>query len=301
MKRLTVIVLALLLVVGMVTVSYAHPPIRLVLDGQTIQADAPPRIIADRTFVPLRVIAEHFDCQVDWNQEKQLVTISVYQNAQLFDQMYLSIGDPVIAFMHAKDQTIEAPPIIDMAHDRTLVPMRVIANFLNAAIEWDQQTYTVSMKKGEQVLYDDARAAQLASANPTPQPTPAPQPTGDKRTEVLGKIRALQQQWETRSANLATTVELHDEAVRESEELQGILLQLVKETPSLSADPKAYMANLTSGVEAWLDEHYLPTGGTMDIYLPIYTSLDYYYMAISQILTDYYGTAPITGEDIYGE
>lgn len=41
-----------------------------------INSDAAPRIVGDRTFVPLRVIAECLNADIEWIEDEQKVVIS---------------------------------------------------------------------------------------------------------------------------------------------------------------------------------------------------------------------------------
>lgn len=49
----------------------------LVKNGKRIDIDTPAMIISDRTLVPVRAIAESFDCTVDWYDESQTVEITM--------------------------------------------------------------------------------------------------------------------------------------------------------------------------------------------------------------------------------
>lgn len=49
----------------------------LVKNGKRIDIDTPAMIISDRTLVPVRAIAESFDCTVDWYDGSQTVEITM--------------------------------------------------------------------------------------------------------------------------------------------------------------------------------------------------------------------------------
>lgn len=59
----------------------------LQMDGKNVNSDFAPYIYNDRTFVPVRVVAEHFDSQVDWFQSSKSVTI-----AKGNDLIVISVG-----------------------------------------------------------------------------------------------------------------------------------------------------------------------------------------------------------------
>lgn len=60
---------------GDVTVSMTIGADHLVKNGAEIAVDVPAQIVDDRTLVPVRAIAESFDCEVFWNAEERYVRI----------------------------------------------------------------------------------------------------------------------------------------------------------------------------------------------------------------------------------
>lgn len=48
----------------------------LVNNKDIVKLDVPARIMESRTMIPLRAVSEAFDCKVDWDNEKRLVTIT---------------------------------------------------------------------------------------------------------------------------------------------------------------------------------------------------------------------------------
>lgn len=55
------------------------------VDGKIIKNDVPPLNINDRTYVPIRFVAENMGLNVDWNEETEVVTI--YRRRKHFDTM----------------------------------------------------------------------------------------------------------------------------------------------------------------------------------------------------------------------
>jgi hypothetical protein len=53
------------------------------VNGQPITLDAPPKIINDRTLVPLRFISENFGFKVDWHEEMQRIDITTVKGDTL--------------------------------------------------------------------------------------------------------------------------------------------------------------------------------------------------------------------------
>ncbi|MDD3653643.1 MAG: copper amine oxidase N-terminal domain-containing protein [Desulfotomaculaceae bacterium] len=70
-----------------VTIVKDGTEIKLVIDGdayinnQLVSIDVPPRIINDRTLVPVRFISESMGCAVDWDNDARAVIITSYDEA----------------------------------------------------------------------------------------------------------------------------------------------------------------------------------------------------------------------------
>lgn len=108
-----------------------------IVNDKTVKLDAAPKIINNRTLVPLRFIAEAFGANVQWEPVFKLVIIQL-NNIQLVLQIgtsYASVG--------GRKNTLDSAPIIDKG--TTLVPIRFIAEALNSSVEWDSNTKTVTI------------------------------------------------------------------------------------------------------------------------------------------------------------
>ncbi|MGN0182911.1 MAG: stalk domain-containing protein [Candidatus Ornithomonoglobus sp.] len=113
------------------------------LNGSAISFDVPPQIINDRTMVPLRAIFEALGAEVEWNGELQTIsaTRGKYQIGMMIG------GYNIVKITNGTDvQTITldtAPVIVD---ERTLVPVRAVAESFDCEVEWDGSTKTVEIK-----------------------------------------------------------------------------------------------------------------------------------------------------------
>ena len=58
-----------------ITITLTIDSDKLYRNDEVITLDVPAQKINDRTLVPVRAISESFGCQVDWDEEAQLVTI----------------------------------------------------------------------------------------------------------------------------------------------------------------------------------------------------------------------------------
>ena len=145
---------------------FANSDVKLWIDGDYVISDVAPVIENDRTLVPLRVISENLGYNVDWNPETREVTITKPKegNTDIFTVIGFTIGDAklytfdmqvmgedadgtyfeVLTESVAKDLDV-APKIYK---DRTLVPIRAIAENFGRNVTWDNASRTVVIGDG---------------------------------------------------------------------------------------------------------------------------------------------------------
>ncbi len=109
--------------------------------GHKILFDQPPVTRSDRTLVPLRAIFETMGATVSWDEATQTVTAVRGDRTltlQINNQTMTVNGETVV---------LDVPP--QQINDRTLVPVRAVADGLNSDIYWDEETQTVSIWEKE--------------------------------------------------------------------------------------------------------------------------------------------------------
>ncbi|MBR3281288.1 MAG: copper amine oxidase N-terminal domain-containing protein [Clostridia bacterium] len=151
------ILLLLIAIISLLTIScaYAADSIKVQLNGEYLDfTDAQgnkvePQLINNRTMVPLRKIFESLECEVDWNQETKtvLATKDDKEIKLTIDNVnaYLKIGSGDSRIIELDS----APVIIE---NRTLVPVRFIAESLEKSVDWDQENKTVIIIDYDKVL-----------------------------------------------------------------------------------------------------------------------------------------------------
>ncbi len=118
-----------------------HTPITLTVNGEAVTCDVPPQITEDITLVPLRAAFEAVGAAIVlWDEETSTVHAINLEGAFLG----LQIGSTTI-FTTEGNITMEAPARI--IGDRTMVPIRAIAESLNCDVEWQPETRTVAITK----------------------------------------------------------------------------------------------------------------------------------------------------------
>lgn len=112
-------------------------PITIHVDGKYIPSDVDPTIRSGRTMVPLRAAGEALGAQVTWDQGTQTATaikdnrvVQFRLNSQTF-------------YVNGQAQHTDVAPTI--INNRTLLPLRVFAEALNADVFWDQSLYDVQI------------------------------------------------------------------------------------------------------------------------------------------------------------
>lgn len=140
-----VILVMIVMLINIAPYAYAQSPIKLVIDGKTIAADPEAFIKNDRTMVPLRVIAEELNADVQWDNENRTVLIS---KGDL--HVNLPIDSHLIEYS-IDNETIynlsDVAPLIN--EDRTFVPIRLVSNALGVGIEWDNDKRAVIIDSSE--------------------------------------------------------------------------------------------------------------------------------------------------------
>lgn len=136
MKKLFRIILILSLLMGLASVAVANPAeIKVTVDGKALTFDVPPMIIQGRTMVPVRGVLEALGATVKWEGTTQTVT-AVKEDITVT----MEIGKSYLT-VNGKTVQLEVPPTLE--GNRTLAPVRPVAESLNAAVDWNGETQTV--------------------------------------------------------------------------------------------------------------------------------------------------------------
>lgn len=144
MKKTISGILAAVAAFGTVTAFAQTPTIKF--NNETMTFDAEPYITElGNTMVPFRAIFEKAGADVMWDEEKQTV-VAVKDDADKTISVVLQIGNKA-AFVNDQQIDLESAP--EIQSDRTFVPLRFVMESLGAKVDWDQDTYTVSITAAE--------------------------------------------------------------------------------------------------------------------------------------------------------
>ncbi len=104
----------------------------VVVNNKTIVNDVAPLLMGDRTLVPIRVIIEALGGTVDWNEATRTVTITIDGKV-----LTLVIDEPIPGFG-------QGAAIMD---NRTYVPIRYVAEYVGAYVEWIAESQQIVILK----------------------------------------------------------------------------------------------------------------------------------------------------------
>lgn len=117
------------------------------INGQPIFMDANPYVRNDRTFVPIRFVAEAFQMEVEWFQEEKK---AVLKNDTKTIEMWIG-SDRLLV----NGEEVPMDVCIDAVDGRTMVPIRYFGQLMDFKVYWDDLTYSVNLvKEGAEVPAD---------------------------------------------------------------------------------------------------------------------------------------------------
>lgn len=141
-KRILCSILSLLLLFCSVP-AFAENSVEVLLNGAPLEFDVPAQIVDGRTMVPMRKIFESLGANVQWLNEHQLITATRFSKI-----MSMKIGSKTILIQSTESDEnvivkLDVAPFID--NGRTLVPLRAVAECLDADVVWVAETRTVQI------------------------------------------------------------------------------------------------------------------------------------------------------------
>ncbi len=143
MKKMMITVVMSAILFAVANHVTAEDGITVYVNGEEIVSDVPAMIINDRTVLPMRTIFEKLGANVTWMAEDQLIFATKGE-----DMMVMQIGNSQMSVQTIDEDCIEVVDL-DTApfvyNDRTFVPVRAVAEALDANVVWDSETQTVNV------------------------------------------------------------------------------------------------------------------------------------------------------------
>lgn len=127
-KSIALLLTAALLFCGLSFPVNAEGEIAVYVDGTQVKFDAQPRIIENRTMVPMRAIFEAIGATVNWNAETRTAS-STFRGTTVS----ITVGTNIL-LKNNTEIPLDVPA--QVVESRTLVPVRAIAESFDCKVEW---------------------------------------------------------------------------------------------------------------------------------------------------------------------
>ncbi|MBQ7574826.1 MAG: NAD(P)H-dependent oxidoreductase [Clostridia bacterium] len=127
--------------------------------------DTAPVIVNERTLLPVRAVVEEMGGSVLWNGETKEVTLNYGA-----DEIKLTI-DSKTAYLNGEGRELDTAPQI--INDRTMLPIRFIAESFTFDVLWDGETQKITITKPE------------TQAETEPETEPAIEPETEAQSKTL--------------------------------------------------------------------------------------------------------------------
>ena len=135
--KLCALLLAVLLLFSAALPAAATPrEISVLLHGEPLTFDVAPRIVNNRTMVPVRAVFEALGAEVVWHGQTETVTADTADG----DTITLTIGSRAL---YVNETAVEMDIAPFVTGGRTLAPVRFIAEALGAQVTWVEDSQAV--------------------------------------------------------------------------------------------------------------------------------------------------------------
>ena len=124
---------------NVMTLQIGNP--ELTVNGQSVYIDeqgTTPMIINNRTMLPIRAIIENMGGTVDWDGDDRIVTLEKDGRT-----LYLQIGNSYCWDDDGETIWLDSPPVI--RNNRTMLPVRAVAEYFDATVDWEDSTRVVTI------------------------------------------------------------------------------------------------------------------------------------------------------------
>lgn len=150
MKKITALLAAAFVTMSSAAALASSTEPTVKVDGRTLmfREDQPPIILNDRTYVPIRRVLEKMDAKVTWDGDARTVQIDSYDN---ITRVMMTIDSPEVtvytftSVLHADEEKIMSDVAPVIVNDRTMLPIRVIAESMGATVDWDEAKMLTSI------------------------------------------------------------------------------------------------------------------------------------------------------------
>lgn len=106
-----------------------------------------------RTLVPARGVFEAMDCEVDWDAENYVVTVT---NESQKKEITLTIDNTEMKVVTDGKETVKTLDVpATLMNNRTMVPLRAISESLGCMVVWNEAEYSVGISYTKQITAEE--------------------------------------------------------------------------------------------------------------------------------------------------
>ena len=125
------------------SLSFENGKIKIVINNETIESDSDPIMMENRTLVPIRVVAEKLGYRVEWDEKNQIVTLTASKGSPV---LHFVIGEKKALKNWSEEIALDVPALV--IKDRTYLPLRMVAEAMDAKVSWNEAEKTVEISSG---------------------------------------------------------------------------------------------------------------------------------------------------------
>ena len=108
--------------------------------GKTVENDVEPKVVNQRTMLPIRFVAEALGAEVIWKETEPDKVVIKKDDIEII----ITLGSDT-ALVNGKKVSLDSPAFAE--NSRTYLPLRFVAENLGANVEWVQETQQVIITK----------------------------------------------------------------------------------------------------------------------------------------------------------
>ncbi len=238
-----------------------------------------PVIVNDRTLLPVRAVVEEMGGAVAWNGDTQTVTLNYGE-----DEVRLVI-DNTAAYLNNTAQTLDVAPTI--INDRTMLPIRFIAESFQFAVDWNENSQTVTITKSA----EEMQTPSVPEVTPAPTETPVPTDTPNNNEKEENKMLVVYFSATGTTKALAETIAQTSDAD---------ILEIVPKVPYTSADLN-YNSDCRANREQQDDSarpEFEPISVNIDDYDTIFIGYPIWWGTMPKIINTFLETYDLSGKTI---
>jgi len=146
--------------------------IPVIVNGKLVKFDVPPVIKDNRTLIPVRAVSNALGASVEWDEKTNDVTVTktVYSDVEINIVVVIDLDT---GRFYKDGVEIEFDVPAQVINNRTVVPIRFLAEVFGMKVNWDKDLDGVVIDDDDDEEDEDENEGGDEEATASPTPTPA--------------------------------------------------------------------------------------------------------------------------------